>query len=157
MCKKIPYLDSHVIWPPAMNLSVYQWRYNAHKLIPSFPHIIILLPILLIDWSHTTREISIWEQDTCADVNIMPVSIYKLVFQDPDCKKLAPSKLEISTYTTDIVQLVCTAVCIDLAHLCYLLEHHLYALMVYCHYNELKIIHVASTKKLFLGNIFRTN
>ena len=44
--------------------------------------------------------------DTCADVNIMPVSIYKLVFQDPDCKKLAPSKLEIGTYTTATVKLV---------------------------------------------------
>ena len=44
--------------------------------------------------------------DTCADVNIMPVSVYKLVFQDPDCKKLAPSKLEIDTYMTDTVKLV---------------------------------------------------
>ena len=34
--------------------------------------------------------------DTCADVNIMPASVYKLVFQDPDLKKLAPSKLEIA-------------------------------------------------------------
>ena len=30
--------------------------------------------------------------DTCADVNIMPTSVYTLVFQDPNCKKLAPSK-----------------------------------------------------------------
>ena len=44
--------------------------------------------------------------DTCADVNIMPASVYKLVFQDPDCKKLAPSKLEIGTYTTNTVKLV---------------------------------------------------
>ena len=44
--------------------------------------------------------------DTCADVNIMPVSVYKLEFQDPDCEKLAPSKLEIGTYTTDKVKLV---------------------------------------------------
>ena len=36
----------------------------------------------------------------------MPVSVYKLVFQDPDCKKLAPSKLEIGTYTTNAVKLV---------------------------------------------------
>ena len=44
--------------------------------------------------------------DTNADVNMMPASIYKLVFQDPDCKKLAPSKLEIGTYTTDTFKLV---------------------------------------------------
>ena len=29
--------------------------------------------------------------DTCASVNIMPASVYKLVFQDLDCKNLAPS------------------------------------------------------------------
>ena len=44
--------------------------------------------------------------DTCADVNITPASVYKLVFQDSDRKKLATSKLEISTYTTDNVKLV---------------------------------------------------
>ena len=44
--------------------------------------------------------------DTCADVNIMPASVYMSVFQDPDCNKLAPSKLEIGTYTTDTVKLV---------------------------------------------------
>ena len=36
----------------------------------------------------------------------MPVSVYKLVFYDPDLKKLAPSKLEIGTYTTNTVKLV---------------------------------------------------
>ena len=44
--------------------------------------------------------------DTCANVNIMPASVHKLVFQDPDCKMLAPSKLEIGTYTTDTAKLV---------------------------------------------------
>ena len=36
----------------------------------------------------------------------MPVSVYKLVLQDPDCKKLASSKCEIGTYTTNTVKLV---------------------------------------------------
>ena len=44
--------------------------------------------------------------DMCANVNILPVSVYKLVFQDANCEKLAPSKLEIGTYTTDKVKLV---------------------------------------------------
>ena len=44
--------------------------------------------------------------DTCANVNIMPASVYKLVFQDPECEKLASSKLEIGTYKTDTVKLV---------------------------------------------------
>ena len=44
--------------------------------------------------------------DTCANVNAMPVSVYRLVFQYPDCKRLAPRKLEIGTYTTNTVKLV---------------------------------------------------
>ena len=44
--------------------------------------------------------------DTCVDVNIMPVSMYKLVFKDPDLKKLVPSTSEIGTYTTDTVKIV---------------------------------------------------
>ena len=44
--------------------------------------------------------------DTCTDVNIMPASVYKLVFNDPVLKKLTPSALEIGTYTTDAVKIV---------------------------------------------------
>ena len=44
--------------------------------------------------------------DTCIDVNIMPASVYNLVFNDPELKKLAPSNLEIGTYTTDPVKIV---------------------------------------------------
>ena len=44
--------------------------------------------------------------DTCMDVNIMPASVYKMVFKDPDLKKLAPSTLEIGTYTSDTVKVV---------------------------------------------------
>ena len=49
--------------------------------------------------------------DTCANVNIMHVSVYKLVFQDPDCTKLTPSsKLEIGKYTTDKIKVVGSSV-----------------------------------------------
>ena len=44
--------------------------------------------------------------DTCTNVNIMPASVYKLVFHDPELQKLALSNLEIGTYTTDTVKLV---------------------------------------------------
>ena len=46
--------------------------------------------------------------DTCADVNIMPVSVYKLVFRDPNLEKLAPNKMQIGTYTNDTVKIVGT-------------------------------------------------
>ena len=44
--------------------------------------------------------------DTCADVNIMPASVYKLVFNDPELKKFAANNLEIGTYTTNTVKIV---------------------------------------------------
>ena len=46
--------------------------------------------------------------DTHADVNIMPGSVYKLVFRDPNLEKLVPSKLQIGTYTNDTVKIVGT-------------------------------------------------
>ena len=36
----------------------------------------------------------------------MPASVYRLVFKDPEMKKLAPSSLEIGTYTPGIVMIV---------------------------------------------------
>ena len=36
----------------------------------------------------------------------MPASVYKLVFNDPELKKLAHSDLEIGTYTTETVKIV---------------------------------------------------
>ena len=46
--------------------------------------------------------------DTCADVNIMPASVYKMVFHDPNLEKLIPNKLQIGTYTNDTVKIVGT-------------------------------------------------
>ena len=46
--------------------------------------------------------------DTCADMNIMPASVYKLVFRDPNLEKLAPNKMQIGTYTNDTVKIVGT-------------------------------------------------
>ena len=46
--------------------------------------------------------------DTCADINIMPVSVYKLVFHDPNLEKLTPYKLQIGTSTNDTVKIVGT-------------------------------------------------
>ena len=46
--------------------------------------------------------------DTCADVNKMPASVYKLVFRDLNLEKLAPNKMQIGTYTNDTVKIVGT-------------------------------------------------
>ena len=44
--------------------------------------------------------------DTCADVNLMPVAVYRLMFKDPNLQKLTPSTLEIETYTNDVVKII---------------------------------------------------
>ena len=45
--------------------------------------------------------------DTCAEANILPLSVYNLIFKDPDCKQLAPStKVAIRTYTTDKINII---------------------------------------------------
>ena len=46
--------------------------------------------------------------DTCTDVNIMPACVYKLVFNNPNLEKFVPSKLQIGTYTNDIVKIMGT-------------------------------------------------
>ena len=44
--------------------------------------------------------------DTCADVNIMPVSIQKYLFKDQDCAKIVPSDLQLGTYTDKKVKIL---------------------------------------------------
>ena len=46
--------------------------------------------------------------DTCADINIMSASVYKLVFHDPNLEKLTSNKLQTGTYTNDTVKIVGT-------------------------------------------------
>ena len=48
-------------------------------------------------------------------MNIMTASVYKLVFNDLELKKLAPSNLEIGTYTTNTVKIVGSCL-FDLVH-----------------------------------------
>ena len=44
--------------------------------------------------------------DTCADVNLMPMAVFCLMFKDPGLKKLTSSNLEIETYTNDVVKII---------------------------------------------------
>ena len=45
--------------------------------------------------------------DTCSNVNLMPISVYKLMYKDEDCTKLTPSnKVEVETYTIEKIKIV---------------------------------------------------
>ena len=56
---------------------------------------------------HHQRNQYLWVRlDTCADVNLMLMAVYCLMFKDPSLKKLTPSKIEIETYTNDVVKII---------------------------------------------------
>ena len=56
---------------------------------------------------HHTRNQYLWARlDTCADVNLMPMAVYCLMFKDPQLKKLTPSNMEIETYTTEVMKII---------------------------------------------------
>ena len=79
---------------------------QANTKIPTPHHLITNLEYRLKLHHHRNQYLRA-RLDTCANVNMMPTSVYKLVFQDPDCKKLASSgKLEIGTYTANKVKVV---------------------------------------------------
>ena len=44
--------------------------------------------------------------DTCAEANLMPVSIYKKLFKDEDCTQIAQSNLQLATYTNKKVKII---------------------------------------------------
>ena len=45
--------------------------------------------------------------DTCSNVNLIPISVYKLLYKDQDCTKLEPStKAAVKTYTTEKIKIV---------------------------------------------------
>ena len=57
---------------------------------------------------HTRNQYLRARIDTCADVNIMPISVYRLLYHDGEVKKLTPSQLQIGTYTADTVKIIGT-------------------------------------------------
>ena len=46
--------------------------------------------------------------DTGAEVNLMPVSVYRLIYQDQDLKKLTPCNLKIGIYMVDTIRVIGT-------------------------------------------------
>ena len=75
------------------------------KKVPTPAHLIANLAYQLK--AHHNRNWNLRPRlDTYADVNIMLASEYRLMFKDPEMKKLVLRKLEIGTYTTDTVKIV---------------------------------------------------
>ena len=82
-----------------------QYAQASLKKIPMPTHLITNLAYRLKP-HHTRNQYFRARLNTCVDVNIMPASVYILVFKDPELKKLASRNIEIGTYTTDTVKIV---------------------------------------------------
>ena len=85
------------------------------KHIPNTIHLITNLAYCLKP--HHTRNMYLRAcLDTCAEVNIMPASVYQLVFKDPEMRKVKPCKMQMSSYTADTLKIIgsCT---FDIVHL----------------------------------------
>ena len=82
-----------------------QGNHAEGKQIPNPVHLIIN-PAYQLKPHHTRNMyLQAW-LDTCADVNIMLASVYRLVFKDLEMKKIKPCKMQISTYTADTVKII---------------------------------------------------
>ena len=78
-------------------------------------HLIMNIAYKLKPHHHRNRYLRVWT-DTGAEVNLMPVSVYKLIYQDNDLCKLSPCNLKIGMYTADTININGTMV-IYLIHL----------------------------------------
>ena len=59
---------------------------------------------------HTRNQYLRARIDTGAKVNLIPVSVYRLIYYDHDLKKLTPCRLKIGTYTTDTIKIIGTTI-----------------------------------------------
>ena len=58
---------------------------------------------------HHKRNQYLWARlDTCADVNLMPMAVYCLMFKDRGLRKLTPPSMEIEMCTNDLVKIIDT-------------------------------------------------
>ena len=59
---------------------------------------------------HTRNQYLRARIDTGAEVNLMPISVYRLIYQDQDLKRLTPCYLKIGTYMTNTIRIIGTTI-----------------------------------------------
>ena len=75
--------------------------------VPRLTHLITNIAYWLKQ-HHTRNQYLHARIDTGVEVNLMPVSVYKLIYHDHDL--MTPSQLKIGTYTTDTVKILGTCI-----------------------------------------------
>ena len=81
---------------------------GTHK-IPKLTHLIRNIAYWLKQ-HHTRNQYLRARIDTGAKVNLMHVSVYRLIYHDHDLKKLTPCKLKIATYTMHTIKIIGTII-----------------------------------------------
>ena len=89
-----------------LQMKVHRTRIS-HPDVPKLVYLMANLAYCLKE-HHTRNQYLRARLDTCADVNLMPMAVYCLMFKDPQLKKLTPSNMEIETYTSEIVKIIGT-------------------------------------------------
>ena len=83
------------------------WKQDGVQAVPKPTYLITNIAYQLKQ-HHIRNQYLRARIDMCADVNIMPISVYRLLYHDGDLKKLTPSWLQVGTYTTDTVKIIGT-------------------------------------------------
>ena len=82
-----------------------QKKQLTNQQLPKPVYLMITL-LYCLKMHHRQNQLICARLDMCADVNLMPVAVYQLMFKDPSLKKLTPSTLEIETYMNDTVKII---------------------------------------------------
>ena len=104
MCKRETYAATLKITVAVMThfacKSKWQHTQDSLQKIPTPTHLIANIAYRLKP-HHTRNQYHRARLDTYLDINVMPTSVYSLVFKDPELKKLAPAiwRLELTLQT----------------------------------------------------------
>ena len=78
---------------------------QAKSKMPKKTHLIANIPYRIKQHQSHHKYLRVW-LDTCADVNIMPRSVYQMMFNDPEVKQLAPNDISLGVYTDHQVHIL---------------------------------------------------
>ena len=78
---------------------------QAKNKIPKKTHLIANIPYRIKQHQSYHKYLR-FRLDTCADINIMPRSVYQMMFNDPEVKQLAPNDISLGVYTDHQVHIL---------------------------------------------------
>ena len=93
--------DSFVLYQMRAQINLSR----AQNKVPKKTHLIANLPYRLKQYQTHHKYLRI-RLDTCADVNIMPKSVYQMMFNDPEVQQLAPNDISLGVYTDHQVHIL---------------------------------------------------